>query len=45
MRKLFIILVVFIAVVTFIRAFDNVGNLNMESTPVISENISEVITN
>jgi hypothetical protein len=36
MRKLFIILIGLIAVVTFIRAFDNSGSSNME-TP--AENI------
>jgi len=35
MRKLFIILVTFIAVVTFIRAFDNTGSA--EIAPAVSE--------
>jgi len=42
MRKLFIILVFFIAVVTFIRALDNLGN-NMGAAPAISGNASEII--
>jgi hypothetical protein len=41
MRKLVIILIAFIAVVTFIRAFDNTGNLGMNVSPDISEEISE----
>ena len=37
MRKLVIILIVFIAVITFIRAFDNSGGLDMNISPGISE--------
>ncbi|AEF82412.1 hypothetical protein [Leadbettera azotonutricia] len=36
MRKLVIILIAFIAVVTFIRAFDNSGDLDMNISPGIS---------
>jgi hypothetical protein len=41
MRKLVIILIAFIAAVTFIRAFDNTGDLSMNVSPDISEQISE----
>ena len=37
MRKLFIILVGFMAIVTFIRAYDDYGNLNMEIPVEVSE--------
>jgi hypothetical protein len=37
MRKLVFILIAFIAVVTFIRAFDNSGDLKIEAPPVIYE--------
>ena len=48
MRKLVLILIAFIAVVTFIRAFDNsfgvnFGKLNTEGSPEISGEISESI--
>ena len=43
MRKLVIILIAFIAVVTFIRAFDNSGNLN--NSMEISSGISDEIQN
>ena len=43
MRKLIIILISFIAVATFIRAFDNAGSV--EIAPAVSENISEVYKN
>jgi hypothetical protein len=35
MCKLVIILIAFIAVVTFIRAFDNSGDFDMNASPVI----------
>ena len=38
MRKLFIFLVTFIAVVTFIRAFDNGGNPRLEIVVPAAEN-------
>ena len=45
MRKLFIILVGLIAVVTFIRAFDNFGGVNMNFSPEIHNEIkSEVFS-
>jgi hypothetical protein len=37
MRKLVFILIVFIAVVTFIRAFDNSGDLKINVPPVLYE--------
>jgi hypothetical protein len=37
MRKLVFILIAFIAVVTFIRAFDNSGDLKINGPPVIYE--------
>jgi hypothetical protein len=37
MRKLVIILIVFIAVVTFIRAFDNSGDLKINVSPILYE--------
>ena len=37
MRKLFIILVGLLAVVTFIRAFDNFSSLNMQFTSEASD--------
>ena len=40
MRKLFIILVGLIAVVTFITAFDQLGSVNMGIAPQLSEEIS-----
>ena len=40
MRKLFIILVGLIAIVTFIRAYDNFGSLNMEFSPKESDEIN-----
>ena len=40
MRKLFIILVSLIAVVTFITAYDNKGGLNIEIPVDGSENVS-----
>jgi len=39
MRKLFIILITFIAVVTFIRAFENSGSVNGEINPAVSESV------
>jgi hypothetical protein len=36
MRKLVIILIAFIAVVTFIRALDNSGDLDMNLSPGVS---------
>ena len=39
MRKLMLILIAFIAVITFIRAFDNSGNVNSGGVSGISENI------
>jgi hypothetical protein len=36
MRKLVIILIAFIAVVTFIRAWDNSGDLDMNIDPGVS---------
>ena len=47
MRKLVLILIAFIAVVTFIRAFDNSagilsGNLHSGGTPVISEKLNDL---
>jgi hypothetical protein len=38
MRKIVFILIAFIAVVTFIRAFDNSGDVKIEVPPVIYEN-------
>ena len=43
MRKLVIILITFIAVVTFIRAFENSGNPDIGASPVISGINSEVL--
>ena len=43
MRKLFIILVCFIAVVTFIRAMDNFSNVNAGTAQAISGSNSEII--
>ena len=40
MRKLFIILVGLIAVVTFIRAYDNSGRVNIETQAQNTEEIS-----
>ena len=40
MRKLVLILIAFIAVVTFIRAFDNLGTPQTGGGPVISESLS-----
>ena len=37
MRKLVFILIAFIAVVTFIRAFDNSGDLKIQIPPVTNE--------
>jgi hypothetical protein len=37
MRKLVFILIAFIAVVTFIRAFDNSGDLKIKIPPVMYE--------
>jgi hypothetical protein len=37
MRKLVFILIAFIAVVTFIRAFDNSGDSKIDVSPVIYE--------
>jgi len=45
MRKLIIILITFIAVVTFIRAFENTGNMNIRNNPAVSGNPPEVFTN
>lgn len=45
MRKLVLILLAFIAVVTFIRAFDNSGDLHAEGVPVISGTIGELESN
>ena len=45
MRKLVLILIAFIAVVTFIRAFDNsyfTKNLDTDNTSNISESISDL---
>ena len=42
MRKLVLILLAFIAVATFIRAFDNSGDLHAEGAPVISGTISDI---
>jgi hypothetical protein len=39
MRKLVIILIAFIAVVTFIRAFDNSEELDMNMSPGISTSL------
>jgi hypothetical protein len=36
MRKLVIVLIAFIAAVTFIRALDHTGNVSMNITPEIS---------
>ena len=45
MRKLFIILVGLIAVVTFIRAFDNFGNFHTKSSVQVSkETIEEIMS-
>ena len=38
MRKLFIILIGLIAIVTFIRAYDNYGSLNIEIPTKVSGN-------
>ena len=43
MRKLFIILVGLIAVVTFIRAYDHFGSLNMDIPANGSEEMSSEI--
>ena len=43
MRKLFIILVGLIAVVTFIRAFDNLNSLSIKFTPAASDEINSDI--
>jgi hypothetical protein len=41
MRKIVLILIAFIAVVTFIRAFDNsAGNIHQNAAPEISGSIS-----
>ena len=45
MRKLFIILVAFIAVVTFIRAFDTAGSINLDNPTPIAEKASEITIN
>ena len=44
MRKLVLILIAFIAVATFIRAFDNSnsGDLHAEAAPVISGTINDL---
>jgi hypothetical protein len=43
MRKLVLILIAFIAVVTFIRAFDNsAGNIHKNAAPEISGNIGSL---
>ena len=42
MRKLMLILLAFIAVLTFIRAFDNSGSVNAGGIPGISESLSEL---
>jgi hypothetical protein len=42
MRNLVLILIAFIAVVTFIRAYDNSGH---EMNRVMSENVIEINTN
>jgi hypothetical protein len=40
MRKLVLILIAFIAVVTFIRAFDNTGDEKINASPEIYEKIN-----
>jgi hypothetical protein len=43
MRKIVLILIAFIAVVTFIRAFDNsVGNIRQNAVPEISGSIGSL---
>ncbi|MCL2831665.1 MAG: hypothetical protein FWD78_00710 [Treponema sp.] len=42
MRKLFIILIFFIAVVTFIRAMDNFGNVKINDVPEVSGGNTEI---
>ena len=42
MRKLVLILLAFLAVVTFIRAFDNPGDLTVVDPPGISESINDL---
>ena len=45
MRKLVIILIAFLAVVTFIRAYDVHGNIKAEVQPVVSESNSGLFNN
>jgi len=40
MRKLVLILLAFIAVITFIRALDNSGNINSSGISGISESVN-----
>ena len=42
MRKLVLILIAFIAVVTFIRAFDDFDDLHAGGSPVISESSGDL---
>ena len=42
MRKLVLILIAFIAVITFIKAFDNSGSTNTAGVSAISENITDL---
>jgi len=44
MRKLVLILLAFIAVITFIRAFDNSGGINTDVVSGISESINNLET-
>jgi len=45
MRKLFILLITFLAVVTFIRAFDNAEKISIEIAPAVTESSSEIFIN
>ena len=50
MRKLFVILIAFLAIITFIRATDDTeiidtGINNAEITPVIPDDISDIFIN
>lgn len=42
MRKLVLILLAFIAVLTFIRAYDNSGGMNTGVVPAISESFGDM---
>jgi len=45
MRKLVLILLAFIAVITFIRAYDNTGYMNRDKASEISSSINDLESN